>query len=134
MLMVSIVPGSEAVLELPLLLQAVLQLLDPLLLEEEAVLCVVEAAPEASLHLLQLLHPPLQEPCRLEQLLLLELKLLVKTEHPVSIVQAKQEYIECSQSTEEKETDFDLAWQITPTIVKVMAKMCTIMDTSGLEH
>ncbi len=67
------VPGSEAVLELPLLLQAVLQLLDPLLLEEEAVLCVVEAAPEACLHLLQLLHPPLQEPCRLEQLLLLEL-------------------------------------------------------------
>ncbi len=57
--MVCIVPGSEAVLELPLLLQAVLQLLDPLLLEEEAVLYVVEAAPEASLHLFQLLHPAL---------------------------------------------------------------------------
>jgi hypothetical protein len=89
------VPGSEAVLELPLLLQAVLQLLDPLLLEEEAVLCVVEAAPEPCLHLLQLLHPPLQEPCRLEQLLLLELKLLVK-QRASSLqctLQAKQKYI-----------------------------------------
>ncbi len=91
-------------------------------------LCVVEAAPEPCLHLLQLLHPALQEPCRLEQLLLLELKLLVKKSIQCQVYLTSQTGVLVSgQSTEEDKIDFDLVWKITPIKIRTIDALIGII-------